>query len=74
MPFPVELPALRRRVEDNPLLAEHFLDLAARKLGLPKLRLTLANAQQLQRYHWPGNVRELQHVIELAVLTADGAA
>ena len=71
--FPVELPPLRKRVEDIPLLAEHFLALAARKLGRPKPRLTLANAQQLQRYHWPGNVRELQHVIERAVITADGA-
>lgn len=71
--FPVELPPLRRRVEDIPLLAEHFLALAARKLGRPKPRLTLANVQQLQRYRWPGNVRELQHVIERTVITADGA-
>jgi transcriptional regulator with GAF, ATPase, and Fis domain len=71
--FPVELPPLRKRVEDIPLLAEHFLALAARKLGRVKPRLTLANVQQLQRYHWPGNVRELQHVIERAVITADGA-
>lgn len=70
--FPVELPPLRKRPEDVPLLAEHFLALAARKLGRPKPRLTLANVQQLQRYHWPGNVRELQHVIERAVITADG--
>ena len=70
--FPVELPPLRKRAEDIPLLAEHFLALAARKLGRPKPRLTLANVQQLQRYHWPGNVRELQHVIERAVITADG--
>ena len=41
-------------------------------LGRPRPRLTLANVQQLQRYHWPGNVRELQHVIERAVITADG--
>ena len=71
--FPIELPPLRKRVEDIPLLAEHFLALAARKLGRPKPRLTLADAQQLQRYRWPGNVRELQHVIERAVIIADGA-
>jgi transcriptional regulator with GAF, ATPase, and Fis domain len=70
--FPVELPPLRKRVEDVALLAEHFLTLSARKLGRPKPRLTLANVQQLQRYHWPGNVRELQHVIERAVITAEG--
>ena len=68
--FPVELPPLRSCMEDVPLLAEHFLALSARKLGRPKPRLTLANVQQLQRYHWPGNVRELQHVIERAVITA----
>jgi transcriptional regulator with GAF, ATPase, and Fis domain len=70
--FPVELPPLRKRPEDIPLLAEHFLALAARKLGRAGPRLTLANVQQLQRYHWPGNVRELQHVIERAVITAAG--
>jgi transcriptional regulator with GAF, ATPase, and Fis domain len=71
--FPVELPPLRKRLEDVPLLAEHFLAQSARRLGRAKPRLTLANVQQLQRYHWPGNVRELQHVIERAVITADGA-
>jgi transcriptional regulator with GAF, ATPase, and Fis domain len=38
----------------------------------PKPKLTLANVQQLARYDWPGNVRELQHVIERAVITANG--
>jgi transcriptional regulator with GAF, ATPase, and Fis domain len=70
--FPIELPPLRRRVEDIPVLAEHFLALAARKLGRPKPRLSLADAQRLQRYGWPGNVRELQHVIERAVILAEG--
>jgi transcriptional regulator with GAF, ATPase, and Fis domain len=70
--FPVALPPLRQRVEDVPLLAEHFLAAAARKLGRPKPRLTLAAVQKLQRYRWPGNVRELQHVIERAVITAEG--
>jgi transcriptional regulator with GAF, ATPase, and Fis domain len=71
--FPIELPPLRKRAEDIPVLAEHFLALATRRLGRPRPRLTLANVQQLQRYHWPGNVRELQHVIERAVIIADGA-
>jgi transcriptional regulator with GAF, ATPase, and Fis domain len=71
--FPVELPPLRKRPADVPLLAERFLTLAARKLGRPKPRMTLANVQALQRYPWPGNVRELQHVIERAVITSDGA-
>jgi transcriptional regulator with GAF, ATPase, and Fis domain len=70
--FPVELPPLRKRTEDIPLLAEHFLAQSSRKLGRAKPRLTPANVQRLQRYHWPGNVRELQHVIERAVIIADG--
>ena len=70
--FPVELPPLRERPEDIPLLADHFLALSARKLGRPRPRLTLADVQRLQRYDWPGNVRELQHVIERAMITAVG--
>jgi DNA-binding NtrC family response regulator len=53
-------------------LADHFLQMSARKLGWPKPRLTLANVQQLQQYDWPGNVRKLQHVIERAVITGPG--
>ncbi len=71
--FPMELPPLRKRAEDIPLLAEHFLNRLARKLGRPRLRLTLANVQELQGYDWPGNVRELQHVLERAcIVAADG--
>ncbi|MFO1005603.1 MAG: sigma 54-interacting transcriptional regulator [Planctomycetaceae bacterium] len=71
--FPMELPPLRKRVEDIPLLAEHFLTRFARQLGRPRPRLTLANIQQLQRYAWPGNVRELQHTLERAcIVAADG--
>jgi transcriptional regulator with GAF, ATPase, and Fis domain len=68
--FPMELPPLRKRVEDIGLLAEHFLDQFARQLGRPRPRLTLANLQQLQKYSWPGNVRELQHVLERACIIA----
>jgi transcriptional regulator with GAF, ATPase, and Fis domain len=71
--FPIELPPLRKRSEDIPLLAEHFLAAAARKFGRTAPRLTLANVQQLQRYPWPGNVRELQHVIERAVIASEGS-
>jgi len=70
--FPIELPPLRKRPEDIPLLAEHFLTVLSRKLGRPMPRLTLASVQSLQKYSWPGNVRELQHVLERAVITAEG--
>jgi transcriptional regulator with GAF, ATPase, and Fis domain len=71
--FPIELPPLRKRREDIPLLADHFLQVATRKLGKSKPQLTLAVVQRLQQYEWPGNVRELQHVIERAVITATGS-
>ena len=68
--FPVDVPSLRKRKEDIPLLAEHFLDAFSRKVGRQKPALTLAAVQRLQQYDWPGNVRELQHVIERAVITS----
>lgn len=70
--FPVEVPSLRKRKEDIPLLAEHFLETSSRKNGRPKPGLTLAAVQRLQQYDWPGNVRELQHVIERMVITSTG--
>jgi len=70
--FPVEVPPLRKRKEDILLLAEHFLQASARKVGRPPPRLTLAAVQRLQEYDWPGNVRELQHVLERAVITSTG--
>jgi transcriptional regulator with GAF, ATPase, and Fis domain len=70
--FPIQVPPLRDRLEDVPLLAEHVLERVARRLGRPRPRLTLAAAQQLQAYAWPGNVRELQHVVERALITAAG--
>ncbi len=72
--FPIEVPPLRERTEDIPLLAEAFLASAARKLQRRPPRLTRAVVQRLSAYAWPGNVRELQHVIERAVLTSPGAA
>ena len=66
------MPPLRKRKEDIPLLAEHFLRLSVRKLGRATPRLTLAAVQRLQQYDWPGNVRELQHVLERAVITSTG--
>jgi transcriptional regulator with GAF, ATPase, and Fis domain len=71
--FPMELPPLRKRIEDIPLLAEHFLSRFSRQLGRPRFRLTLANVQELQAYDWPGNIRELQHALERAcIVAADG--
>jgi PAS domain S-box-containing protein len=68
--FPIDVPPLRKRQEDIPLLAAHFLDVSAKKLNHPKPKLSQANMNQLQTYDWPGNVRELQNVIERAVITS----
>ena len=68
--FPIEVPPLRKRKEDIPLLAAHFLELTAKKLNHPKPKLSQANMNQLQAYDWPGNIRELQNVIERAIITS----
>jgi transcriptional regulator with GAF, ATPase, and Fis domain len=69
--FPIEVAPLRKRKEDIPLLAAHFLDKAARKLKVRPARLTQAHLVQLQDYDWPGNVRELQNRIERALILAE---
>jgi transcriptional regulator with GAF, ATPase, and Fis domain len=70
--FPIDLPPLRERKDDIPLLAAHFVSVAARKLGVPEPRLSMQECEQLKRYDWPGNVRELQNVIERAVILSRG--
>ena len=72
--FPLEVAPLRHHLEDIPLLAAHFLELAAVKFNRPRPRLTRANILGLQQYPWPGNVRELQNVIERAVITSRSGA
>jgi transcriptional regulator with GAF, ATPase, and Fis domain len=66
--FPIEVPALRDRMEDLGLLAEHIL----MKLGqrMPRKRLNETAKMRLKEYHWPGNVRELMHVLERAAILA----
>jgi len=65
---PVEIPALRERTDDIPVLAEHFVQRFCRELGRPAARLTAGALAQLKAYAWPGNVRELRNVIERVVL------
>ena len=67
-----DLPPLRERREDIPLLAAHFAALHGRKLGLPALGVTPAARRCLLAYDWPGNVRELANCIEHAVVLGDG--
>jgi two-component system response regulator PilR (NtrC family) len=64
----VQLPSLRERKEDLPLLVQHFLDKYGEESRKPGLLLTPAALDRLAAYHWPGNVRELENVIERAVI------
>jgi two-component system, NtrC family, response regulator GlrR len=64
----LRLPPLRERLDDLPLLAQHFLDGAARTFNQPTRRFAPGALQRLQTHAWPGNVRELKNVIERAVL------
>ena len=66
--FPIDVPPLRKRKDDIPLLATHFLKLAAKKFKTQQLQLSKANMVQLINYDWPGNVRELQNIIERSVI------
>ncbi len=66
----VQLPPLRKRPEDIPLLAEHFLREAAARFNRPNLQISYTTIDKLKRYTWPGNVRELKNYIERAALLA----
>jgi transcriptional regulator with GAF, ATPase, and Fis domain len=68
--FPVQIPPLRERRDDIPLLAEQFLARSRRTLGRPELAFTAEQLAELAAYAWPGNVRELEHVIERAAILA----
>jgi len=70
--FPVEVPALRQRVADIPLLARFFLTKYAKKFGKRFDDIDPAGLDYLRQYAWPGNVRELQNVIERAVILSQG--
>ena len=69
--FPIDLPPLRERSEDVPLLANHFLTLTNEREGAAR-RFTKAAIDRLAGYRWPGNVRELRNVVQRAHVMADG--
>ncbi|MCB9524531.1 MAG: nitric oxide reductase transcriptional regulator NorR [Myxococcales bacterium] len=71
--YPVQVPSLRARPSDIPLLAGHFLDAARVRLGTGPLRLTPAATAALVAHEWPGNVRELEHAVLRAAIRAAGA-
>ncbi len=66
----IDIPPLRERLEDVPLLANHFIHRYAKKLSRGKVYLSPDVARTLSRYHWNGNIRELENVIKRALILA----
>jgi formate hydrogenlyase transcriptional activator len=69
--FPIEVPSLRERAEDIPLLLEYLIGRYARKAGKQFKSIPRQALELFQAYHWPGNIRELQNVVERGVLLCD---
>src|ERR1700684_2049761 len=69
---PIEMPSLRERVADIPLLVEYFIDRFGKKTGKKFRAIDKKTLKLFQAYGWPGNIRELQNVIERAVILNDG--
>jgi len=70
--FPVELPPLRERAEDIPLLVRHFAEEFSRRMGRRVEAISSQTMNALREYQWPGNIRELQNVIERSVILSSG--
>jgi Nif-specific regulatory protein len=69
--FPIEMPPLRQRKEDIPMLVEYFIDRYATKAGKKIRSMDKTSLELLQSYPWPGNIRELQNVIERSVIVCE---
>jgi formate hydrogenlyase transcriptional activator len=70
--FPIEVPPLRERMEDIPLLVGHLMERFAKKTGKSFSTVRMGTMDTLRAYSWPGNIRELQNVIERAVILSEG--
>lgn len=69
----IEVPPLRDRVDDIPVLAYHFLRVYCEKYNKPAKKINTQALEKLEYYQWPGNIRELQHSIEKAVILSDSS-
>jgi DNA-binding NtrC family response regulator len=67
----IEVPPLRDRVDDIPVLANHFLKIYSDRYNKSNMRISTHAQEKLSNYNWPGNIRELQHAIEKAVILSD---
>jgi len=70
--FPVNVPPLRERQDDIPLLVRHFVQQFARRMSKVVDTIPTETMNALVRYHWPGNIRELQNLVERAVILSTG--
>ena len=70
--FPIQVPALRERVNDIPVLVDYFTARLAARTGKKIRQIQKCSLQLLRQYSWPGNIRELQNVIERCVILAAG--
>jgi transcriptional regulator with GAF, ATPase, and Fis domain len=68
--FPIHSPALRERIDDIPLLVNHFIDKVCLNFNRPKPQVSVSQMQYLTQYHWPGNIRELENIIERQIILA----
>jgi DNA-binding NtrC family response regulator len=67
----IEIPSLRDRLEDIPLLANHFLKYYSEKYGKSISKISEGAMTRMHKHPWPGNIRELQHAIERAVILSN---
>jgi formate hydrogenlyase transcriptional activator len=72
--FPIEVPPLRERREDIPMLVQYFIDRYARELGKNIRTVSKETLDLFQSYTWPGNIRELRNVIERSVIVCETEA
>ena len=70
--FPINVPPLRERKEDIPLLAYYFLRIYSKKMRKPLMVIPEEEMNRLVQYHWPGNVRELENIIERGIILSSG--
>jgi formate hydrogenlyase transcriptional activator len=70
--FPIQMPPLRDRTQDIPLLVQYFAERYASNMGKKIRTIDRKSMDLLRSYKWPGNIRELQNVIERAVILSDG--
>jgi formate hydrogenlyase transcriptional activator len=70
--FPIQIPSLRERADDIPLLLEYLIERFAKKAGKRIRTIPRRTLELFQAYDWPGNIRELQNVVERGVLLCDG--